>query len=98
MGTKMKTEDREFLSWFFKRLIYKYDENRTIIQKLGDFVSKNIVIPKQIDIKIIDKVCKRFYPDFDIEKVPELNYIGWNEKERNNTRSLIIETIKELAK
>lgn len=97
MGTKMKIKDKEFLIWFFKRLVYKHDENNDIVQKLNNFLSQNIMIPKQIDIKIIDKVCKKFYPDFDIEKAPDLSYIGWSEKERDNTRLLIIETIKELS-
>lgn len=93
----MNIKNKQFISWLFNRLQNKHKEDLSVIQSLGNFVSNNIIIDKHIDISVIDKVCKKFFPDFDIDRVQDIN-IGFIDKERDHMRNMIIESIKELSK
>lgn len=93
----MNTKNKQFIQWLFSRLQNKYKEDLSVIQGLGDFISSNMIIPKQIQVSTIDNICKKFYPDFDIERTDGLD-IGFNDAERNHMRGMIVESIKELSK
>lgn len=93
----MNTKNKKFISWLFSRLQHKYNEDISVIQELGNFIANNIIMSKKINISTIDNVCKKFYPDFDIERTAGLD-IGFNDSERNSIRNMILESIKELSK
>lgn len=93
----MNTRNKEFIRWLFSRLQNKHKEDISVIQGLGSFIANNIIMSKKIDNTTIDKVCKKFYPDFDIERESDIN-IGFTDKERCHMRNMILETITELSK
>ena len=93
----MNIENKNFITWLFHRLSNKHKEEISVIQNLSNFVSTNFIFSKNIDLSTTDAICKKFYPDFDIDRVPEIN-IGYTDKERNHMRTMIIEIIKTLDK
>lgn len=93
----MNTKNKQFIRWLFDRLQNKHHEDLSVIQELGEFIASNIIFPKKLEISKIDRVCKQFYPDFDIERTSGLD-IGFSEAERNHMRMMVVESIKELSK
>lgn len=86
-----------FLGWLFNRLKFKYHEDETILYQIKDIYSNYILFPKKIPIDIIDKICKKHYPDFDIDKTPDLN-IGYTNNERLQIKQFIVSVIEDVSK
>lgn len=87
----------EFLNLLSARLKHKYKENVIIINKIDQIKDKFILLPKQINIDTLDKICKKFYFDFDMEKSTDIN-LGYTEDEKNKIRTMIIGILYEFIK
>lgn len=90
-------EPNEFLGWLANRLQFKFKEDPTITNSLNNILSNYKLIPKRIPIELIDEICKKHYPDFDLEKVSDLN-MGYTNKERMQIRDFVIDIIKLATK
>jgi hypothetical protein len=87
-------ELKKLINWVINRLEYKYKENIEIISSLKSLEENFIFIPKKIPIKFVDNICKKHYPDFDMEKTSDLNF-GFNEKERMILRNFVINILSQ---
>lgn len=90
-------EPNEFLKWLSSRLQFKFKEDNTITNSLNNILVNYKLIPKKIPIELIDEICKKHYPDFDLEKVPDLN-MGYTHTERMQIRNFVIDIIKLATK
>ena len=52
-----------------------------------------VLLPKQIPTDIINQLCIKHYPDFHLDKSPDLN-IGYTEPERLQIKNLILDIIQ----
>lgn len=85
-----------FLNLLSSRLKHKYSEEDIIIYKLDEIKNNFILLPKKIDIQTLDKICKKFYFDFDMEKSEDMK-MGYTEEERSRIRVMMINIIKEFS-
>lgn len=86
-------EPHEFLTWLSSRLRFRFKEDDVIVGDLDNILLNYKLIPKKISIDLIDNICKKHYPDFELEKVPDLN-MGYTEQERMQIRNFVIDIIK----
>jgi uncharacterized membrane protein YheB (UPF0754 family) len=86
-----KTDQIKFVHWLTNRLInvYGYATNDRIIVLCQDLLN-SLASPQKIIIsaKDLDKIIAKYYSDFYLDKIEELN-IGFSDNERNNLRSTI---------
>jgi hypothetical protein len=79
------------------RLINKYKENTTILDKLNSVIDNHVTMPKKLDKDLIERCCKKHFFDFDIDKSHDFK-VGYTDNERDDIRKLvtdIYQTIKE---
>lgn len=88
---------KEFLNLLCARLKNKYQENDIIVHKLQKIQEQYVLVPKHIDIVSLDKICKKFYFDFDMDKAPDIN-MGYTEDERTRIRVMIVNVLNEFTK
>ena len=88
---------KDFLSLLASRLKHKYKESEEILSKLNNIQSEYTIIPKKIDITTIDKICKKFYYDFDMDKCTDIK-LGYTEEERNRIRIMMVNIVNEFSK
>lgn len=91
--TGNQKEPHEFLNWLSSRLRFRFKEDEAIVGDLDKILLNYKLIPKKIPIELIDNICKKHYPDFELEKVPDLN-MGYTEQERMQIRNFVIDVIK----
>lgn len=92
--------DDKFLSWFYNRVSTKHQESTIIVDRL-----KNIIINNRKAIKrtpspeFIEKMCEKYYPDFNMDKDSDLNW-GYTAKEKESIRvfikNLYIDTVEHI--
>lgn len=90
-------EPQRFLHWLTNRLKFKYKEDDSVLIQINNLLDNYQIFPKKISLEIIDKICKKYYPDFEMEKVPEMN-IGYTTSERVQIRNFVIGIIQEVQK
>jgi hypothetical protein len=90
----MTKKDKSFLLWFIKRLKNKHKEDPEVIKQLSNLLSNNVMLPKELSLDTIDKQCKLFYPDFDLDRSPEFTF-GYSENERQHMRRMIVSVIQK---
>ena len=87
---------KEFLTLLSSRLEHKHKEHSGIISKLLHLRDNFTVLPKSIDLKTIDNICKKAYYDFEMDKSYDLK-LGYTEDERNNIRTLILNILRQFC-
>lgn len=93
----MNKDTKKFIIWLSNRLKNKYHENDEIVSIIENISTQYLLINKSIKKNVIDDLCKKYYPDFDIEKTTGLN-IGYSKEEQNNIRSMFIDVVNTLSK
>ena len=88
----MTTKNKDFLEWLVKRLANKYHEDDIIVKQLNSIRNDFFIVPKKISISLINSLCRKHFPDFDMDKCPEFSG-GFDEDERRRIRNLIIDTL-----
>jgi hypothetical protein len=88
----MVSKNKEFLGWLSKRLTNKYQEDKSVIDNINSLSDNFFIIPKKIPLTFIDQLCKKHFPDFDMDKCAEFRG-GFDEDERRKIRSIVIETL-----
>lgn len=87
----------DFISWFFNRIIKKHKEPNIIVTRFKNILSDNkkefYKIPSTL---FIDNLCKKYYPDFEMEKSTEPAW-GYTEEERNRIRQFIKDIYVDIA-
>lgn len=86
-----------FLTLLCSRLKYKYSEDNIILYKLEQIRDNYLLLPKKIEVDMLDKICKKFYFDFDMEKSEDMK-LGYTEDERSRIRVMMLNIIKEFSK
>lgn len=95
MITEKETiRDINFLDWLYQRLKFKYREDESILEQINCISKEYKLLPKKIPVDLINKICKKHYPDFDIEKTPDLN-IGYTNTERLQIQNLVLDIISD---
>lgn len=97
MLTATEIKSNEFLNWLLNRLKFKYKEDNVILNQVSNLLDNYILFPKKIPINFIDQICKKHYPDFEIDKTPDLN-IGYSDKERMQIRNFVVSIIEDVSK
>jgi hypothetical protein len=90
------TSTTEFLDLLCSRLKHRYNENEKILSKLESIKDDYLFLPKKIELDVLDKICKKFYFDFDMEKSLDLK-LGYTEEERSRIRIMVFNIAKEFA-
>lgn len=94
-----KTNQIIIIEWLINRLIHKYghspnDQIVELFQKLLISIRKPYTI--DMDLKSFDKIISRYYPDFLLEKTPEMN-VGFSEQERNTLRQTMFSIVCDVV-
>ena len=87
----------DFLNWLYLRLKNKHHEQNDILYKLSDIIKHYKLTPLNINTQFIDQMCKKHFPDFDMDKVEGLNF-GFSEEERARYRNFVIDIISTITK
>lgn len=93
----MNITQKNFIDWLGNRLEYKYNENKEILQALQVLKDNFIFVPKKINTKFVDEICKKHYVDFDMEKSPDLN-MGFTEGDRMRIRNFVLDVISSISR
>jgi uncharacterized linocin/CFP29 family protein len=93
----MNQIDKKFIFWFINRLKNKHKENPEILNQFEAIVSNHLFVKKSVPKDMVDNICKKHYPDFDIERADDFA-LGYTEKDRDHMRNMIVDIINELAK
>jgi|LakMenE18May11ns_1017448.scaffolds.fasta_scaffold9241564_2 hypothetical protein len=93
---KRQINPEGLLYWTINRLKYKHKEDQKILLELSRVLENYKLFPRKLPLEFIDSICKKHYPDFDLEKTPDMN-IGYTDKERMQIRNLIVEIIKDIS-
>ena len=86
------SKNKEFLDWLSKRLENKYQEEIDIVKHIQYIRDNFLIVPKKISLSFIDTICKKHFPDFDMDKCKEFSG-GFDEDERRKIRSIILDTL-----
>lgn len=89
---EMKPRPAEFLLWLLNRLKFKHKEQENIVYHINDILNNYVLFPKKVPIQLIDSICKKHYPDFDMQKSPEMN-MGYTDSERMQIRNLVLDIL-----
>jgi hypothetical protein len=92
----MKRKHKKFIGWFINRLRNKHHEDPEVVDEIVGFLQNHIFLKRQTTVQSLDKICKEFYPDFDIDRNPDIAF-GYTEEERNHMRKMIVKAINELS-
>jgi hypothetical protein len=83
-----------FLEWLTNRLIYKHHEDDAeTIENITNIVQNKYIIDKNIDLLVVEKICRKYHADWDFEE-SELNF-GHSDESRNGIRSYTQNIIKD---
>lgn len=79
----------EFLSWFFNRITKKHQEPSIIVDRFQNILFANKKnINKIPSPSFIEKLCLKYYPDFNMEKEDGLKW-GYTKEEQDIIRKFI---------
>lgn len=91
--------DKQYLIWLKQRLKFKYKEDDNILSKLEDIIRNKKIVNSKIDISVIDKVCNKFWPNFDGTNTSDIIGISeYTEKEKDDIRKYVMLILNELNK
>lgn len=82
----------EIIGWIAQRLRFKH-KDELAANSIHHIFSSYTLFPKKISPKLIEKLCLRHYPDFNIDRTKDLN-IGYTNEERVQIKHLIIDIIE----
>jgi len=93
----MNALQKDFIDWLGNRLNYKYNEDKEVLQTLQNLKDNFIFVPKKINTKFVNEICKKHYIDFDMEKSPDLN-MGFDEGDRMRIRNFVLDIISSISR
>lgn len=80
------------IHWLQQRLKFKHRD--TVASSQLDAIRSDYrFFPKSIPVDLVNKLCHKYYPDFDIDRISDMN-IGYTEKERMQIKNLIMDIIE----
>ena len=91
----MKTDPKNSLLWIRNRLQNKFHDDQLVIDELDSIINNYLLVKKIIPIQDIEKICKKYYADWDFEK-SELSF-GMDDTDKVNVRTFIINLLKDLV-
>lgn len=91
--------DKQYLVWLKQRLKHKYKEDDIVLFKLEDIIRNKKIINSTVDLSMIDKVCNKFWPNFDGTNTSDIIGITeYSEEEKNDIRKYVMGILTELNK
>jgi hypothetical protein len=87
--------DTSFLRWLYNRLRYKYIENESILEHLKYIIDHLSINVKDISIddKKLDAILRKYYLDFDDDKILDN---GFTDDERHRLRHTVKNLVFEI--
>lgn len=92
----MKNDPKSSLLWIRNRLKNKYHDDQFVIDEIDSVIENYLLIKKIILLEDIDKICKKYYADWEFEKC-ELNF-GMDNNDKAKIREFMINLLKDLVK
>lgn len=91
--------DKQYLIWLKQRLKYKHHEDDIILSNLDNIINHKQIISSTVDLSMIDKVCNKFWPNFDGTNTSDIIGITeYSEEEKNDIRKYVMGILSELNK
>lgn len=86
-------EPQQFLTWIKNRLLYKYQETEPVLDQIDQFLSDYSFIKTNISDEMIDRLCKKYYADFEMDNC-DIN-IGYSETQRDKLREFMRSVLED---
>jgi hypothetical protein len=89
----MKNDPKNSLLWIRNRLQTKFEDDQVIIHELDNIIHNYLFIKRVIPVNEVEKICKKYYADWDLGK-SELSF-GMSEDDKQQVKTFMISLIKD---